>query len=126
MISAIPGASKYFLGGVVAYNAKVKIEELQVSKEVIKQHSVVSAKVAEAMALGIQKKYKANYAIATTGNAGPTTDKTNKSVGVVFIAVATLKGVFTEEFFFGQPREKVIERASNKALELLYKNILKN
>lgn len=126
LVSNIPGASNYFLGGIVAYNVNIKIDELHVSEEIIENHSVVSGKVAEAMALGIQKKYKSDFAIATTGNAGPTTDKTDKSVGVVFIAVATPKGVFSEEFFFGQPREKVIQRASNKALEILYENILKN
>ena len=126
LVSNIPGASNYFLGGIVAYNVNIKIDELHVSEEIIENHSVVSGKVAEAMALGIQKKYKSDFAIATTGNAGPTTDKTDKSVGVVFIAVATPKGSFSEEFFFGQPREKVIQRASNKALEILYENILKN
>jgi len=78
------------------------------------------------MALQCQKLFETEYAIATTGNAGPTADKTDKSVGVVFIAIASPSGVFTQEFFFGQPREKVIERASMKALELLRKEILKN
>ena len=78
------------------------------------------------MALNAQKLFQSDYAIATTGNAGPTTDKTDKSVGVVFIAIASPRGVFTQEFFFGQPSEKVIERASMKALELLRKEILKN
>jgi nicotinamide-nucleotide amidase len=78
------------------------------------------------MALGIQQKYKTDYAVATTGNAGPTTDLTDKTVGTVFIAVATPNTVFSLEFFFGKPREKVIERASTKALELLMKEILKN
>jgi nicotinamide-nucleotide amidase len=70
--------------------------------------------------------FDTDYAIATTGNAGPTTDKTDKSVGVVFIAVATPDKVFAEEFFFGQPREKVIERATVKGMEMLRKEILKN
>lgn len=125
-ITAIPGSSKYFVGSIVAYQASIKIDELNVSKELIEKHSVVSAQVAEAMAKGIQEKYKTNYAVATTGNAGPTTDLTDKTVGVVYIAIATPTGVFSEEFYFGKPREKVIERASTKALELLRKEILKN
>ncbi|WP_372747018.1 competence/damage-inducible protein A [Lutibacter sp.] len=125
-ITAIPGASNYFIGGVIAYNSSIKINELGVDKQLIDEFSVVSSQVAEAMAQGIQQKYQTNYAIATTGNAGPTTDDTDTSVGTVFIAIATASGVYSEEFFFGKPREKVIERATNKALEMIRKEILKN
>ena len=126
MLTAIPGASGYFMGGIVAYQAAIKISELNVTKELIERFSVVSSEVAVAMANGIQQKYKTDYAIATTGNAGPTADLTDTTVGTVFIAIATPTGVFSKEYFFGKPREKVIERASNKALELLRKEILKN
>jgi len=125
-ITSISGSSNYFVGSVVAYQASIKINELSVNAELINKYSVVSSPVAEAMAVGIQQKYKTDYAIATTGNAGPTTDLTDKSVGVVIIAIASPEGVFSEEYFFGKPREKVIERASVKALELLRKEILKN
>jgi nicotinamide-nucleotide amidase len=126
MLTAISGASGYFVGGIVAYQASIKISELNVTKELIERFSVVSSEVAEAMAIGIQEKYKSHYAIATTGNAGPTADLTDTTVGAVFIAIATPTKVFSKEYFFGKPREKVIERASNKALELLRKEILKN
>jgi nicotinamide-nucleotide amidase len=125
-ITAVPGASKYYIGGLVAYNAQVKISDLNVSTNSISKFSVVSAQVAEEMALGAKQKFKSDFAVATTGNAGPSIDNTDKTVGVVFIAIATPKGVISEEFNFGSPREKVIERASNKALELLRKEILKN
>ncbi|WP_139959715.1 competence/damage-inducible protein A [Flavicella sediminum] len=120
------GASQFFIGSLVAYHARLKIKELNVSEEIIKKYSVVSVEVAEAMAIGVQKKMGTDYAIATTGNAGPTADETDKTVGVVCIAIATPDGVFSEEFNFGRPREKVILRSSNKALELLRKEILKN
>lgn len=126
IITSVPGASNYFMGGIVAYNKIIKIKELQVDEKVIAENSVVSAQVAEAMAKGIQQKFNVDFAIATTGNAGPTTDETDKTAGTVFIAIATPTTVFSEEFFFGKPREKVIARASNKALELLRKEILKN
>jgi nicotinamide-nucleotide amidase len=126
MITSIPGSSKYFVGSVVAYQASIKIAELNVDKETIDRNTVVSGEVAEAMVKGIQQKYKTDYAIATTGNAGPTTDLTDKTVGTVFIAIATPSKFFSKEYFFGKPREKVIERASTKALELLRKEILKN
>lgn len=126
IITSVPGASNYFVGGIVAYSKNIKIKELQVNEKTIAENSIVSAQVAEAMAKGIQQKYHSDYAIATTGNAGPTADITDKTVGTVFIAIATPTTIFSEEFFFGKPREKVIGRASNKALELLRKEILKN
>ncbi|MDF1517933.1 MAG: competence/damage-inducible protein A [Lutibacter sp.] len=126
IITSVPGASNYFVGGIVAYNKMIKIKELQVDEKTIAENTIVSAQVAEAMAKGIQQKYQTDYAISTTGNAGPTADETDKTVGTVFIAIATPTTVFSEEFFFGKPREKVIGRASNKALELLRKEILKN
>jgi nicotinamide-nucleotide amidase len=121
MITMIPGASRYFVGSIVSYTAHLKESELGVSADLIADKSVVSAEVAEAMALGIQKRFQTDFAIATTGNAGPTTDKTDKSVGEVYIGIASPKGVQSHYFNFGQPREKVIKRASSKALELLYK-----
>ena len=125
LITSIPGASNYFVGSVVSYTTEVKIKELNVPENLITKHTVVSAEVAEAMALGVQQKLHTDYAVATTGNAGPTTDKTDKSVGDVYIAIATPNGVNSHFFNFGQPREKVIHRASSKALELLEKEIIK-
>ncbi len=125
MITAQSGASNYYLGSVIAYTSEIKIRELKVSKHLIEEYSVVSCQVAEAMACGIREKFKSDFAIATTGNAGPTTDDTDKSVGVVCIAISTPLGVYSEEFNFGQPREKVILKAATKAFEMLQKEILK-
>jgi len=119
LITAIPGSSAYFIGSIVSYNERIKTEFLHVKKEIIDKYSVVSAEVAKEMAVNIKSIYKTDFAIATTGNAGPTTDKTDKSVGVVFIAIATPGKTIVKEYNFGQPREKVIEKASIKALELL-------
>jgi nicotinamide-nucleotide amidase len=126
LITSIPGSSNYFVGSVVAYHPEIKINELGVDKDLIDKHSVVSAEVAEAMALGIQEKFKTTYAIATTGNAGPSADDTDESVGTVFIAIASPKTIFSKKYFFGQPREKVIQKTSYEAIELLKKEILKN
>lgn len=125
-VTAIPGASDVLKGGLVAYSEEVKINVLGVSEEVIRKHSVVSKEVALEMALKCREKFKTDYAIATTGNAGPTKDKTDKSVGTVFIAIAGPAGHTVEEFYFGKPREKVIERASVKALEMVRREFLKN
>ncbi len=126
LITAIPGASKFFKGSAVVYSAKVKEDILGVSAKTIQKYSVVSKQVAKEMALNCKKIFQSDYAIATTGNAGPTTDKTDKTVGVVFIAIATPDDIIVEEYNFGQPREKVILRSSSKALEMLKKEIDKN
>lgn len=125
LLSAVPGASSYFKGSVVSYASQAKIDVLHISEEIISKHSVVSAEITEAMALSIQKMMRTDFAIATTGNAGPSKGDSTAELGTVFIAIATPNGVFSEEFNFGQPREKVIDRAVNKALELIYKEILK-
>ena len=126
LLTSVSGASAYFKGSVVSYATDAKINVLGISKDVIAQHSVVSKEVASAMALSVQKIMQADYAIATTGNAGPTKGDADAEVGTVCIALATPNGVIVEEFNFGQPREKVIDRAVIKSLEMLQKEILKN
>ena len=125
-LTAVPGASNYFRGGVVSYATDTKVSMLGVSEDTIAQFSVVSAEVATEMALGAKKIMKSDYAIATTGNAGPSKGDADATVGTVFIAIATPNGVLVKEFNFGQPREKVIDRTVNKAFEMLQKEILKN
>ncbi len=125
-IVEVPGASSYFKGGFVTYSAETKQSILGVRKETIEKHSVVSTQVASEMAASTREKLEVDYAISVTGNAGPTTDETDKSVGDVYIALATKERVIVQEFNFGQPREKVINRTVNKALEILQEELLKN
>ncbi|TCN51527.1 CinA family nicotinamide mononucleotide deamidase-related protein [Flavobacterium circumlabens] len=125
ILSAVPGASNYFKGSVVSYATEAKVNVLGVSQDIIDQYSVVSAEVASAMALNVKEILKTDYAIATTGNAGPAKGDSDAEIGTVFIALATPDGIITEEFNFGQPREKVIDRATIKSLEILQKEILK-
>ncbi|RTY68164.1 CinA family nicotinamide mononucleotide deamidase-related protein [Flavobacterium sp. LB2P53] len=126
LLSAVAGASNYFAGSVVSYSTQAKIDVLGIPESLIKEYSVVSKEVASAMALSIKKRMNTDYAIATTGNAGPTKGDSDVEIGTVFIAIATPKEVIVEEFNFGQPREKVIDRAVIKSLELVQKEILKN
>jgi nicotinamide-nucleotide amidase len=126
LITSVSGASAYFQGGIVAYSNQVKMDLLKVNPETIKKFSVVSADVAKEMALNCKTIFNTDYAIATTGNAGPTKGNSEAEIGAVFIAIATPSEVFVEEFNFGQPREKVIYRAVNKAFEMIYKEISKN
>ncbi|WP_395057015.1 CinA family nicotinamide mononucleotide deamidase-related protein [Flavobacterium sp.] len=125
-LTSVSGSSNYFKGSIVSYATETKVGVLGISQEVINEFSVVSKQVAEAMALQSQKMFKTDFAIATTGNAGPNIGDSNAEVGTVFIAIATSKGIFSEKFNFGQPREKVIDRTVNQALEIIYKEILKN
>ena len=126
ILAAVPGASKYFKGSVVTYATEAKVNVLGIPQDLVDEFSVVSAQVASAMALSVKQMLKTDYAIATTGNAGPTKGDSNAEIGTVFIALATPNDIIVEEFNFGQPREKVIDRASIKSLEILQKEILKN
>ena len=125
-ITILQGASSYFKGGMVAYATQIKTDVLGVDPTLIEKHSVVSQAVAQAMALKSNTVFGSQYAIATTGVAGPKTTDSSASVGTVCIAIASPRGVFSEEFNFGNSRERVIKKATNKAFEMLLKEISKN
>jgi len=125
LLTAIAGASNYFKGSVVSYATQSKIDVLHIPEKLIDQYSVVSSQVAEAMAASVRQLFNSDYAIATTGNAGPTKGDADAEVGTVFIAIASKSGVYSEQFNFGNHRTKVINRAANKAFEMLQKEILK-
>jgi len=78
------------------------------------------------MAKQAQALFQSDYAIATTGNAGPSKGDSDAEVGTVFIAIANENGVYSEKFNFGNSRLKVVNKAVNKALEMLQKEIFKN
>lgn len=118
-----PGASGFFKGGVVAYTTDIKVNLLGVSQSLINKYSVVSAQVAEAMAVGVREQMGATIGISTTGNAGPTKGDSDADLGTVFIALASSKGVVSHEFRLGKHRERVIEKAVNKVMELLHKQL---
>ncbi|OZV67524.1 competence/damage-inducible protein A [Winogradskyella aurantia] len=123
--TAHAGASKYFKGSVVAYASDAKINILNVPEKIIKKHSVVSQQVAEAMALNVRELFDTDYAISTTGNAGPDKGESDAEVGTVWITIAKKDGVYSEVFNFSNHREKVIMKATNKAFEMLAKEISK-
>lgn len=119
------GASKYFKGSIVSYATESKVNILEVSQSDIKEYSVVSKEVAEAMAKNVRTLFNSDYAISTTGNAGPSKGDSDAEVGTVWIAIATKDEVYAEVFNFSNQREKVIMKATNKAFEMLQKEILK-
>jgi nicotinamide-nucleotide amidase len=120
-----PGASTFFKGSAVTYAVESKTKLLGVESSLIDSYGVVSAEVASAMALGAQKMYQSNYAIATTGNAGPTKGDQGQEVGTVFIGLATPQGVESLQFNMGNNRTRVIHKTVNQAFEMLYRELLR-
>jgi nicotinamide-nucleotide amidase len=120
------GASNYFKGSIVSYATDSKINVLGIPKDLIDTHSVVSSQVAEAMATQVLQLFNSDFSVATTGNAGPSKGDSDAEVGTVFVAIATKKGVYSEKFMLGNGRSKVINKAVNKAFEMLLKEIFKN
>jgi nicotinamide-nucleotide amidase len=120
-----PGASTFFKGSAVTYAVESKTKLLGVESSLIDSYGVVSAEVASAMALGAQKMYQSDYAIATTGNAGPTKGDQGQEVGTVFIGLATPQGVESLQFNMGNNRTRVIHKTVNQAFEMLYRELLR-
>lgn len=114
-----PGASNYYKGSVVSYATSSKVDVLKIDKKLIEEHSVVSEEVAMAMAKNVRKIFKADYAISTTGNAGPAKGDSDADIGTVFIGIATPDKVYAKKFTFGNHRDKVIGKAVNKSIELI-------
>ncbi len=125
LFTGIPGASVYYRGGLVPYQTAMKTRILGVSKAVIREFSVVSREVAEAMALQAQKLFQVDVAVATTGNAGPTKGDSDAAVGTVFIAIALKNKMEVREYHLGKLREKVVEKAVYEALVMLHRMLLK-
>lgn len=122
-LTNIPGSSAYFKGGVVAYSTDAKVNLLGVSSDLINEYSVVSAQVAEAMAVGALEKFGTSIGVSTTGNAGPTKGDSDAEIGTVYIGLATVNDVISYELHLGKHRERVLEKAVNKVMELLYKEV---
>jgi len=118
-----PGSSAFFNGAAITYHTQSKIDVLGVSEALIKTHSVVSEAVAASMAQQVRKKLNATIGVATTGNAGPLKGDSDAEIGTVCIAIASEKETVTEKFLFGIHRERVVEKAVNKALEMIYKQL---
>ncbi len=118
MITALPGVSPFYPGGVVSYSNEAKIELLGVSRSLIEAHGAVSPEVAAAMAEGARKRFGATLGLSTTGVAGPTGGTPEKPVGLVYLGLATADGTETRRLDIGadQPRAIIQQRASKAAL----------
>lgn len=125
LITSVPGSSAYFMGSVVSYSNHVKMNQLGVTYSSLVQHGAVSKQVVEQMALGANHLLQTDYAIAISGIAGPDGGTDEKPVGLVWIAIAGPKGVQSQEFRFGDERDRNIRRAALAALNMLRKILLK-
>ena len=121
--TAQAGASAYFLCGVVSYSNESKCNVLGVPMSDIEQHGAVSEEVAKAMAQGVKVISGSNFAISTTGIAGPTGGSKEKPVGTVWIGVATPDKCFAVRKDCGTDRSQIISRASAYAIAMLYEEL---
>ncbi|MDC7226786.1 MAG: competence/damage-inducible protein A [Spirochaetales bacterium] len=122
-ITAIPGCSKWFKGGAVVYSNEVKSAVLGVEAETLERFGAVSEETVTEMVKGAQKVFGAEYAVATSGIAGPTGGSSEKPVGTVWTAAAGPGFIVTKKFNFGKNRTMNIRRSTAGALSLLQKAI---
>src|SRR5262249_45268814 len=113
LITAIPGASGYYLGGVVSYSNLAKTSMLDVPRELIERHGAASPEVAEAMAAGARARFGSDIGISATGVAGPTGGTDEKPVGLVYLGLASSNGVESRRLDIGpeQPRDIIQHRS---------------
>ena len=119
------GISEAFLEGIVCYSNKSKINTLGVREETLAKFGAVSEEVAKEMALGAAKRLGADFAVATTGIAGPNSDQTDKPVGLAYIGIYAQGDISVRECLFTGDRELIRYRTSVEALEEVRRNILK-
>ena len=123
-VTATPGSSRYYLGGIVAYADEAKESLLGVDVETLRRHGAVSAEVAEAMAAGARSRFGADLAVSTTGIAGPDGGSPEKPVGLVFLGLASGEGGRVERHLFGGSRAEVVARTASYALDLVRRQLL--
>lgn len=121
--TAMAGASAYFQAGVVSYSNEAKVDILGVNAEDIARYGAVSEQVALQMAEGARRVGRSDYAIATTGIAGPSGGSAEKPVGTVWIGVATPEGSFAVLKNCGTDRGQIVQRATAYAIKLLYEQL---
>jgi len=122
-ITETAGASRYLLGGVIAYSNRAKQEILGVRATTLERHGAVSGEVAEEMAKGARDRFDSDVALASTGIAGPDGGTPEKPVGLVYLGLATRDGVWTERFVLGGTRQEIVDRSVAYALDLARRHL---
>lgn len=123
VLTEIPGASDYYLGGLVSYSDALKRNELGVPTEMLEKHGAVSAQTAVAMADGARKRYDADVAVAVTGIAGPSGGSSAKPVGLTYVAVADKDGHEVRRHQWGADRHANKVASAGAALTLLVERL---
>ncbi len=124
-ITLVPGSSNYFIGSILSYANEIKTNEIGVKETTIEEFGAVSEACVIEMAHNIRTKFKTDYALATSGIAGPGGGTEQKPVGTVWIALATPNNVVAKCFQFGDNRERTIQRSALAAMEMLRKELIK-
>jgi nicotinamide-nucleotide amidase len=124
LITSVPGCSSYFKGGIVSYANEIKILELGVDKNTFIDHGAVSKECVIQMADGIRNKFDTDYAIATSGIAGPDGGTNEKPIGTVWVAVSSKNKTTSHLYNMGDNRDRTIHRTAIEALDLLRRMIL--
>lgn len=122
-LTAVPGSSAVYKGGIICYTNDIKINQLDVSAELLESVGAVSADVAKAMALGVRNRMNADIAVSVTGLAGPGGDEFGNPVGTVYIGLCDDNGVQSKEFHFAGCREEVRAQTVESALKLILENL---
>ncbi len=122
-LTAIPGASNVYKGGIISYCNEIKHKLLDVPIGILAEVGAVSAPVAEAMAMGARKALNADIAVSVTGLAGPSGDDFGNPVGTVFVGYADEKTVISRHFLFTGNRNDIRKQAVDAALELILENV---
>ena len=122
-LTAGPGASKVYKGGIISYWSDVKQELLGVDPEDLKNLGPVSAQVAGSMADGARKALHTDYGISVTGLAGPDGDEFGKPVGTVFVGLSTRSKTVARQFRFYGDREDIRNQAARAALEFILEEV---
>ena len=123
LLTDVPGASAAYLGGVISYAYAVKEKLLGVDSAVLEETGAVCGEVALQMAKGARERMEADFALSTTGNAGPSADPKNPNVGEIYVALAGEKTSLCRKLTLYGSREENRTEACRAALELLLENI---
>lgn len=124
-LTNIPGSSKFFTLGIIAYSNQAKIKLLKIPSKILKNYGAVSAECARLMAVNIKKIASSDIGLSITGIAGPSGGSKRKPIGLVFIALSFNKKTICEKFKFKGSRLQIKKQAADKALELIKQCLIK-
>lgn len=118
-LTSQPGSSQFYIGGIVCYSPRIKVQQVGVPPRLISQKGIVSDAVAMALAQGVRMRMGTHVGVGVTGFAGPAVSETER-VGLVYVAIATEETTKARQFLFEGNRDEIRQQASDAAMGLLY------